>query len=161
MSQPQVQKTQAGKVMFYHLAQHRPVDLIRRLSERALASGHRVMLRAPDPRKLDQIDDLLWTTDPTGFLPHGRAGADQPLLLGEGAVENGAKVLMLLAGAVVDAEEARSMERLCYLFEDGDEVQKQAARIEWRAVVAAGLTAEYWSDAEGTWVKKAQSGAEA
>ncbi len=51
------------------------------------------------------------------------------------------------------------MERVWLLFEDGDPAQVQAARAQWKAVVAAGLPAAYWADDTGRWVKKAESGA--
>lgn len=150
-----------GKVMFYHLTQHSPAALIRRLSERVIAGGGRVMLRSKDQRQLRHLDEALWAGQ-TSFLPHGLESQphaeDQPLLLGQAKAVNGAKVIMLMAGEEVDPNEAQEADRLCYLFEDADDFQVQAARAQWRAVVAAGLVAEYWADASGAWEMKAQSG---
>ncbi len=152
-----------GTVLFYHLTRHSPAEVVQRLTLRTLETGGRVMLRGQDRAALDRLDQWLWLHPEDGFLPHGMEGgpqdADQPLLIGQGAAVNGAKVLMLMGGMSVDPQEAQAMDRVCLMFEDADPAQVQAARNEWRAVTAAGLVAEYWADASGRWEKKAESGA--
>ncbi len=147
--------------MFYHIGNLTLEETAISLAGRALARDWRVMLRGPDRAALERLDERLWLYPDDGFLPHGLEGgpydADQPLLLGQGAAVNGARALMLLAGVSVDPEEARRMERVWLLFEAADAAQVAAARAEWRAVTAAGLAAEYWSDEGGRWARKAQS----
>lgn len=151
-----------GAVKFYHLTNHALDQAALMLIKGALKQGWRVMIRGSDRRALEALDERLWTAEPEGFLPHGLAGgdhdADQPVLLGEGAAVNGAKALLLLAGCKVDPEEAAGLERVWLMFEDKDAGQVQAARGEWKAVLASGLQAEYWADASGRWEMKAQAG---
>ena len=151
-----------GAVKFYHLTQRRLDQAARELLEAALRQGWRVMLRGPDRAQLDRLDLALWQEPEDGFLAHGVEGgpadADQPVLLGQGAAVNGARAVMLLAGCKVDPAEAAAMERVWLLFEGADDAQMQAARAEWKSVTAAGMVAEYWSDASGRWEKKAESG---
>lgn len=151
-----------GAVKFYHLTARSLAEAARPILTQALGQGWNVMLRGPDPALLERLDMQLWLEPRDGFLPHGLAGGDhdalQPVLLGTGAAVNGAKAVMLLAGSPVDPGEAALMERVWLLFEGADERQMQAARAEWKAVVAAGLVAEYWSDAAGRWEMKTATG---
>ena len=156
-----------GAVKFYHLTGRSLSEAARPILTQALAQGWRVMLRGPERALLERLDEQLWLEPKESFLPHGLEGgahdADQPVLLGVGAAGSGAPVtgaraVMLLAGCAVDPAEAQGMERVWLLFEEADQQQMQAARVEWKAVVAAGLVAEYWSDASGRWEMKTSSG---
>ncbi|WP_112309374.1 DNA polymerase III subunit chi [Pseudogemmobacter bohemicus] len=150
-----------GAVKFYHLTGRSLAEAARPILSQALGQGWRVMLRGPDRTMLERLDMQLWEPRES-FLPHGLEGGEhdrgQPVLLGSGAAVNGAKAVMLLAGSPVDPDEAAAMERVWLLFEGADERQMQAARAEWKAVVAAGLVAEYWSDASGRWEMKTATG---
>ena len=151
-----------GAVKFYHVTQGTLEAAALALITRALDQGWRVMLRSPDRPRLERLDEALWLDPEDSFLPHGLEGgpqdADQPLLLGQGAAANGAQAVLLFPGMAVDPAEARGLERLWVMFGE-DEAQKAAARTEWRGVVAAGLVAEYWSDAGGRWALQSASGA--
>lgn len=150
-----------GIVNFYHLTRFTVDEAVAMLCERALAQGWRVMVRGADRAVLERLDGLLWLGREDGFLPHGLEDgpqdADQPVLLGQGAPVNGACAVLLLGTLPVDPAEARAMERVWLLFEDADAAQVAAARVQWKAVTAAGLPAQYWADASGKWEKKAES----
>lgn len=150
-----------GVVNFYHLTRFTVDEVVTMLCGRALAQGWRVMIRGADRSALERLDDRLWLAPEDGFLPHGLEGgpqdADQPVLLGQGAVVNGARAVLLLGTQAVDPAEAAAMERVWLLFEDADPAQVAAARGQWKAVTAAGLPAQYWADASGRWEKKAES----
>ncbi len=45
------------------------------------------------------------------------------------------------------------------MFDGGDADAVAAARLHWRDVTQAGLAAQYWSEDEGGWAKKAESAA--
>ncbi len=150
-----------GIVNFYHLTRFSLDEVVTMLCDRALQQGWRVMVRDADRAALERLDGRLWLEPEDGFLPHGLAGgpqdADQPVLLGQGAVVNGACAVLLLRALPVDLAEAQAMERVWLLFEGADEAQVAAARVQWKAVTAAGLPAQYWADASGKWEKKAES----
>lgn len=149
--------------MFYHLTRSSPEETLAALLPRALAQGWRVMIRSPDRARLERLDLALWTDPPESFLPHGMEGgpkdAQQPVLLGQGTAVNGAAGLFLLDGAEVTPEEARPMERVWLIFDGGDGSAVQAARVKWKALTAAGIAAQYWSEESGRWEKKADSAA--
>lgn len=151
-----------GKVLFYHLKHSAPEDVLVLNAPRALGQGWRVMVRGTDPAALERMDALLWLRGgDESFLPHGLAGgphdALQPVLLGSGAPVNGARVLALLDGADATEAEISAMERVWVLFDGNDPARVQAARDQWKATVAAGHSAEYWSEESGRWEKKAES----
>jgi DNA polymerase III subunit chi len=151
-----------GMVMFYHLTRSLPEAVLGRLLPRALSQGWRVMVRGTDASALDRLDAQLWLAGgDDDFLPHGREGGpddrNQPVLLGKGQAVNGARVLALLDGAGVTDAETAAMERVWVLFDGADERHTAAARVQWKAMTAAGHAAQYWSEAGGTWEKKAQS----
>lgn len=148
-----------GAAYFYHLTE-RPLEAtLPVLIGKALKAGWRVAVRGRDPALLDRLDRQLWQGD--GFLPHGLAGgphdARQPVLLTTGAAENGAACLMSVGGADVSAEEVTRGERVCILFDGADAAAVEHARNQWKSLTGAGVSAQYWAEEGGRWVKKAES----
>ncbi|MFC7705029.1 DNA polymerase III subunit chi [Plastorhodobacter daqingensis] len=147
--------------LFYHLT-HSPVETVAQmLLEKALQTGWRVVIRGSDADRLAWLDQRLWLGADDSFLPHGLAGgphdADQPVLLTTGSDRpNGAQCLMALDGAVIEADEARTLERAWLLFDGNDPAAVEAARDQWRRLTGAGIAAQYWSEETGRWQKKAE-----
>jgi DNA polymerase-3 subunit chi len=152
-----------GVVMFYHLTRSPVAETAALLLGRALGAGWRVMLRGADRARLEALDAALWLGPGAAFLPHGLDGgpqdADQPVLLGLGAIGNDADCLMVVDGAAVDAAEAVPLQRVWVLFDGNDHAAKAHARVQWKALTGAGLAAQYWSEEAGRWEKKADSAA--
>jgi DNA polymerase-3 subunit chi len=149
--------------MFYHLKSAGLDDTVTMILTRAIGQGWRVMLRSPDKGILDHLDGKLWLGPEDSFLPHGLQGgphdADQPVLLGSGAITNGAKGLFLLSGADADRAELSGLERVWVLFDGQDTAAVQVAREQWTRLTGWGLAAQYWSDETGSWVKKVEKAA--
>ncbi|MDZ4134500.1 MAG: DNA polymerase III subunit chi, partial [Paracoccaceae bacterium] len=118
-----------------------------------------VMLRGADRPRLEWLDARLWLHPEDSFLPHGLEGgasdADQPILLGQGPISNAAQALMVIDGAGVTVAEAEGLERVWVLFDGNDTAAVQGARVQWKALTGAGLAAQYWSEEDGKWEKKA------
>lgn len=152
-----------GKAMFYHLTRD-PVEVTAAtLLTRALGTGWRVAVRGGDRTVLERLDTELWLGAKDSFLPHGLAGgpqdADQPILLTQAATApNRPNCVMAVARAEVDPAEVAGLERLWILFDGHDTAALDLARAQWKAMTAAGVQAEYWSQDGGAWDKKAQSG---
>ena len=153
----------AAVAMFYHLTRAGLDDTVTMIVTRAMAQGWRVMLRSIDLGLLQHLDEKLWHGAEAGFLPHGVEGGpqdgDQPVLLGQGPIANGARGLVLLAGAGVARDELDGLERVWLLFDGADEAAVQAARGQWTLLTGWGLAAQYWSDEGGPWVKKVDKAA--
>lgn len=152
-----------GKAMFYHLTRD-PVEVTAAtLLTRALATGWRVALRGGDLAGLERLDAQLWLGAKDSFLPHGLAGgphdADQPILLTTAATApNRPACVMAVDRAEADPAEVAGLERMWILFDGQDDAAVAHARTQWKAMTAAGVQAEYWSQDGGAWAKKAQSG---
>jgi DNA polymerase-3 subunit chi len=149
-----------GAVYFYHLTRSTPDAVLPALIDRALDQGWRVCLRGRDPAAMEWLDAKLWLGPEEGFLPHGLAGgphdADQPVLLTcDRVIANAAACLIAVGGAEVAPDEAAALARTCILFDGADAAAVEAARGQWRGLTAAGLAAQYWSEEDGRWQKKA------
>ncbi|MDP5306872.1 DNA polymerase III subunit chi [Paracoccus spongiarum] len=147
-----------GNALFYHLIRSPAEKLLPVLIGKSLQAGWRVELRGTDPARMDWLDRQLWLDD--GFLPHGLAGgahdARQPVLLtlpGQ-APANAPACLMTLNGAEVTPDEVARLDRACLIFDGGDAGAVARARDQWRGLTGAGITAEYWSDEDGRWLRK-------
>ncbi len=149
--------------MFYHLTRSTPQETMAIILPRALSAGWNVMLRGTDEAALQALDTALWLNPDDSFMPHGLAGgphdADQPILLGQGAIANAAQGLMLIDGAETTPTEAAPLQRVWVLFDGADEAALAGARRLWTSLTGAGLAAQYWSEESGRWEKKTEKAA--
>lgn len=148
-----------GTAMFYHLTRSGPEEVLALILPRAMAAGWRVMLRSPDPARLERMEARLWVEPDDSFLPHACEGgdwdADQPVLLGAGAAVNGAQGVVLMDGAEpLPGEEA--LERLWILFDGNNETAVQTARGLWSRLTNLDMAAQYWSEESGRWAMKTE-----
>ena len=58
-------------------------------------------------------------------------------------------------GAAPTPAEAAAAQRSCILFDGNDAAAVEAARSQWRALTAAGVPTEYWSETGGRWSRTA------
>ncbi len=153
-----------GAAFFYHLTR-RPLEAtLPMLLERAGAAGWRVVVRGTRADHLAWLDEKLWLGPEEGFMPHGLAGgahdARQPVLLTTGTeMANTPACLMAVDGAEVSAGEVADLERVCVLFDGHDAQAVDHARAQWRSLTEAGAAAQYWSEEDGRWEKKAEAAA--
>lgn len=151
-----------AEVLFYRLSAAPVEAALPAMLETSLDRGWRVLVRVGGAAGMGFLDERLWTYREDAFLPHGVAGAPeaarQPVLLTTGRENlNGATVLMCVMGASAAPEEWASFDRVCLIFDAADEAAVAAARADWQAVLAAGLSAKYWAQEGGRWVQKATS----
>lgn len=150
------------RALFYHITRSVPERTVADLIGRALGQGWRVMLRGTDPDRLAWIDQTLWLDPEDGFLPHGMEGgkhdARQPVLIGRGAIANGAQALMLIDAAETTPAEAAALERVWVLFDGADADSVAAARGLWKRLTDGGIPAQYWSEETGKWAMKVEKG---
>ncbi len=153
-----------GAAFFYHLTREPLEAALPKLIGSARKAGWRVMVRGPDPARLEWLDRRLWLLGgDDAFLPHGLAGgphdADQPVLLGSGEeAANGAQCLMSIDGGAVSPADLARHERVCVLFDGGDPAAVEFARGQWKSLTGAGAAAEYWAQEDTGWVCKSRSG---
>ncbi len=148
-----------AEVLFYHLTESRLEDALPALVEKSLARGWKAVIQCGDDEALERLDECLWTWREDSFLPHATAGstqddARQPVLLtsGDGS-ENGAEIRFVTGGGRV--ESPADYKRVVIMFDGHDNAQLEAARAEWRALLAAGHDLTYWQqNPDGGWFKK-------
>ena len=148
-----------AEVGFYHLLTMSLDRALPKLLERALGGGQRVVVVAGSEDRVDYLNNLLWTYDESGFLPHGAArdgnAARQPIWLAPGDENpNGAAWVMLVDGARADL--AR-YQRCFDIFDGNDEAAVAAARRRWTEAKAAGHALTYWQQTDKGWEKKAEA----
>ena len=147
------------EVLFYHLENRRLEQVLPGLLEKSLDRGWKVVVQTSLPERVESLNSLLWTWRDDSFLPHGAEGngneEKQPIWLTSGdETPNTANVRFLVDGAV--AATLNGLDRAVYLFNGGDETERQIARTEWKAALDAGHDVTYWRQTpEGRWEKQA------
>jgi DNA polymerase-3 subunit chi len=147
------------EVAFYHLTRRRLEHALPVLLERSLARGWRAIVQTGDAKRLEQLDDALWSYKAASFLPHSAStegAANQPIYLTSDVDNpNEADVRFFVNGAraapsIADPA-SRPRERVVVLFEDDDRDQ---AREQWKELLQSGCTLAYWQeDADGKFLK--------
>ena len=150
------------EVHFYQLQSSPLARVIYDLSQRCLQNGWRVNVVAPS--SVDQVDDLLWSFDESGFFPHAKESdpraARQDVLISSAPIKaNNPKALILTGMSEVAPDALSEFERVSVLFDGRNPDELQNARHGWKTLTGAGLTAKYWSQEEGPWKMKASSDA--
>lgn len=150
-----------GAAYFYHLTQNPLEYTLPILLEKARSAGWKIAVRGTEMARLEFLDQKLWLGREESFLPHGIAGGDhdalQPILLTTAAdLPNNASCIMCVDGAEISAEDVKASDRVCILFDGYDEDAVARARVQWKALTDAGCGAQYWSEEDGGWQKKAE-----
>lgn len=106
--------------------------LVCRLVQEHHRAGRNVYIRAANGKQASALDDLLWTFDQGGFIPHHRAGDEQtpaPVVIGENLPENAPEILINLAPGIPE-----NCQRFPWIVEVVDPAHKetQAARERYR-----------------------------
>lgn len=153
-----------GEAFFYHLTDEPLEAALPVLLVKARQKGWIVEVRGRDAAHLARLDRHLWSGADDAFLPHGLAGgphdALQPVILcleGQRA-DNAPSCVMSVDGADVSADECAGLARVCILFDGQDPAALDRARGQWRDLTGAGVTAQYWAQEGGRWIRKATSG---
>jgi len=141
------------QVDFYQLGRDPLAGVLARIATRVLAGGGRLLVVTGDEAQAAALDEALWETSPDAFLPHGREGADQPVLIASGSDPiNAARHVALVDG--VWRDEAIAFDRAFHFFDDRS---IDAARNAWRGLRGRdGVEPRYWrQDEDGRWAQVA------
>jgi DNA polymerase-3 subunit chi len=147
------------EVNFYHLTRSSLEDVLPRLLTKALQTGERAVVLLGSPERVDSLNNLLWTCDDRGFLPHGSAkdgeAERQPIWLTHlDENPNGAAFLFMADRA--QSAKLGDYKRCFELFDGRDEAAVADSRERWKSYKAAGHSVVYWQQTEsGGWEKKA------
>lgn len=133
------------QVDFYQLGRDPLASVLARIATRVIDGGGRLLVVTADEGQAVALDEALWSP-PASFLPHGREGADQPVLIATDCkAANEARHVALVDG--VWRDEATGFERAFHFFDDGS---IDAARAAWRGLKGReGVEPRYWRQDEG------------
>jgi DNA polymerase III subunit chi len=136
------------QVDFYQLGRDPLASVLASIATRVLAGGGRLLVVTEDERQAAEIDEGLWTSVPESFLPHGREGEDQPILIAASPhAINAARHVAIVDG--LWREEALGFDRAFHFFDDRS---IEAARIAWRGLKGReGVEPRYWRQEDGRW----------
>lgn len=121
------------EIKFYHNAADRLLAACS-ITAKAVQRGLRVVVYAPDEALAQRYDSLLWTAQPTSFVPHVKAGsplADRsPVVMVKDLAEVDCNDVLIN----LDGELPPSFARFSTLVEivSGDEAEKAQARRRWQ-----------------------------
>lgn len=141
------------QVDFYHLGRDPLPSVLASIATRVLAGGGRLLVVTGEEAQAEMIDRALWEGGADAFMPHGREGADQPVLIAPDCESaNGARHVALVDGLWRD--EAITFERAFHFFDDQS---IDAARAAWRSIKGReGVEPRYWKqDENGRWAQMA------
>ena len=120
---------------------------------RVLAGGGRLLVVTGEEAQAEMIDRALWEGAADAFMPHGREGADQPVLIAPDCeAANDARHVALVDG--MWREQAIGFERAFHFFDDQS---IDAARAAWRSIKGRdSVEPRYWKqDENGRWTQMA------
>lgn len=144
-------------IRFYHLTTSPLERALPQLLEKALGAGFRVVVKAADDAAVETLNTLLWTYNPSSFLPHGSTkdghAAEQPIYLTATADNpNNATLLTVTDGSIPPSD---GYARLLDVFDGSDEQAVQSARNRWKSYKESGHELQYWQQTEtGGWAQK-------
>jgi DNA polymerase III subunit chi len=146
-----------AQIGFYHLLSTPLERALPKLLERACAGGHRVVVRAASPERVEHLTALLWTYEEAAFLPHGstRDGSPemQPIWLTH-LDENPNRASMVVLVDGLEAAQLQAFVRCADVFDGNDAAAVEAARGRWRRAREAGHNLTYWQQTTSGWEQK-------
>ncbi len=146
-------------ISFYHLTRQGIEFALPKLLERVVASGMKAVVKVRDEKRLDTLNQALWTYDPASFLPHGTAKTGfpdlQPVYLTlEDENPGQAGVLVLTEGA--ESPAVSDYQRCLFMFDGRSDQAVAHAREQWKTYRDAGHAITYWQQSDqGKWEKRA------
>ncbi|MDB5490424.1 MAG: polymerase chi subunit, HolC family protein [Micavibrio sp.] len=146
------------EIRFYHLTTRSIDSALPEICARALSAGHRVLVCAGDEAEVERLTNILWTSSPLSFLPHGSKKdgrpEQQPIWMTAGNDNpNAANVMIVTSGATPDSFDGFTL--FCDLFDGRDETMLASARQRWKAYKDGAHSLTYWQQTEKGWEQKA------
>lgn len=131
-------------------------DALPKILTKILDNGKTVAVIVPSDAMARRLDERLWVSEPTDFLPHEVAGGEAssaPIVLVSKGVDNlpTADIYMSLNGAL--EEFPAGVVRVLEMF-TSSEKQVAAARVRWKRYKEAH-SLSYYAESEKGWQKKA------
>lgn len=146
------------EVRFYHMEQQNLDQTLPALLSKALAGGHKIVVKAANDQEVERLNAHLWTYNPNSFLPHGSKKdgnpEEQPIwLTAEDENPNGADVLILTTGTTSETYDQYDL--CCEMLDGRNQEAVTEARARWTSYKDGGHDVTYWQQSANGWEKKA------
>ena len=147
------------EIRFYHLQRQSQHQVLPVLLSKALAKGHRIVVKLRDKLSVEQMNEHLWSYHTNSFLPHGSEkdgnSEHQPIWLTE-KDENPNQADVLILGDGVESEIMSDFELCCEMLNGQDDEQIAASRVRWKQYKDHDFEVTYWQQTDqGGWEQKA------
>lgn len=147
-------------VKFYQVKDSTPAALegvLPLLLGKVHQAGSKAVVQCHSSEQVHRLNELLWTHEPTSFLPHGSKAdgdlTDQPIALTDQADNpNNSTTVVRLAGTSEEIA-ATPVEHIIELFTSG-EAQTFAARKRWLAYRDVAKEMAFFAQSEQGWQKR-------
>ena len=146
-------------IRFYHLQKTDLEKAIHQLLVKIHGMEKRAHVLSPSQKRIQSLDQALWTLGGEIFLPHGTPTdgrpQDHPIWLStEPKNENQSQVLILCDQAKVDTYDKYQI--YCEIFDGHNNDEVQQARQKWKEFKSQNVNLSYWQqDNSGKWNKTA------
>lgn len=149
------------EVRFYHLTKKSLDQALPELLQRCLDRGWRSVVMTSSGERAAYLSNVLWTSDPASFLPHGTQAdgrpESQPIWVTD-KDENPNKGSILFLSDGVETQNPTLFEMVCVLFDGLDPDALHQARRQWSMFKEKGFSLAYWAqDEAGRWAKKMET----
>lgn len=147
------------EVRFYHLQSQPLQQALPDLLTKALAQGHRMVIKVGNEAALQPLSQHLWVCRRDDIFPHGTPqdgeAAYHPIWMTAGNENpNGATTLILVDGATSD--DVGGFKLVCEMLDGHNPEQVDAARKRYKAYKDGGHSVTYWQQKQaGGWEQKA------
>jgi len=149
----------ATAIQFYHLLTTPLERALPKLLEKAYAGGFRTLLVVNSEEQADYFNQLLWTYDPNGFLPHGSMKDGNPEqqtilivtqeILSDFPSPNKANLLLMTNNS--SPEHPELFERILDVFNGNDPKATEMARLRWTSYKNNGFSVSYFRQEDSGW----------
>jgi DNA polymerase III subunit chi len=143
---------------FYHLRRDTADRAVPDLVIKALAHGHKILIKLPDTARRQHYDDWLWRFKPDSFIPHAQDGDPQPemqpvWLSTSDEAPNDASMALVVEGAKLPPLE--NFKLVCLVFSSENTEELEQSRGLWRELKNnKNLRMTYWQQQEnGAWTQ--------
>ncbi|MFD2207812.1 DNA polymerase III subunit chi [Kiloniella antarctica] len=149
------------EVRFYHLTKTSLDEALPKMLEKVIERGQKAVVFSADERRLEELNQSLWSYRPESFLPHGtkRDGGieSHPIWLTTKSDDlDTAEVVFIVHGASPERLENETIKLCAILFDGNNSSAVQDAREFWKELKAADHELTYWQqNVRGSWEKKA------
>lgn len=148
-----------NSVNFYHLKKTNTYLALCKLLNKAIDQQNKILVRTDSKETSEEVDEYLWSYDPTSFVPHSKLGdhdnTHSPIFITHEMDNlNNACYLFILNTPNFSVSEIPHFQRTFILFSDADKDFMDTARKLWADTAAFDLERKYWVEEKKSWVLK-------